>query len=301
MLLAIVAVGVTGLAIVAYETDLLRSLELSTVNTRFSIRGTRPQPRERRAGRDRRDDLRRTRPAVAVPAPGARAGDRQHRARTPQGDRLRRAVHRGQRLPAAATGSHRHPGSAPRRGDEIALLEALSNAGGRTVMATTETTAHGDTSSSASAKGTRCWREVGSRAGQRAAADRPGRVLRRVSYSVGRACRRSRSRAPKSPTGRRVDPGSSPDGSAWIDYDGPDGHVPRACSFSSVYAGQRSPRASSATRSSSSARRRRRCRTCTRRRPPAIMPGAEIQANAIETVLRGLPLRSAGPWVERRC
>ena len=44
LLLAIVALGATGLGIVAYETDLLRSLELSTVNTRFSIRGRQRPP-----------------------------------------------------------------------------------------------------------------------------------------------------------------------------------------------------------------------------------------------------------------
>ncbi len=44
VLLAIVALGATGLAIVAYETNLLRSLELSTVNTRFTIRGHRRPP-----------------------------------------------------------------------------------------------------------------------------------------------------------------------------------------------------------------------------------------------------------------
>ena len=43
-LLAIVALGATGLAIVAYETDLLHSLELSTVDTRFSIRGHQRPP-----------------------------------------------------------------------------------------------------------------------------------------------------------------------------------------------------------------------------------------------------------------
>ena len=42
--LAIVALGATGFGIVAYETDLLRSLELSTVDTRFSIRGDQRPP-----------------------------------------------------------------------------------------------------------------------------------------------------------------------------------------------------------------------------------------------------------------
>ena len=44
VLLAIVAVGATGLGVLAYETNLLRSLELSTVNTRFSIRGKQRPP-----------------------------------------------------------------------------------------------------------------------------------------------------------------------------------------------------------------------------------------------------------------
>ncbi len=43
-LLAIVALGATGLGVIAYETNLLRSLELSTVNTRFSIRGRQRPP-----------------------------------------------------------------------------------------------------------------------------------------------------------------------------------------------------------------------------------------------------------------
>src|SRR5277367_3206862 len=43
-LLAVVALGATGLAIVAYETELLHSLELSTVDTRFAIRGHQRPP-----------------------------------------------------------------------------------------------------------------------------------------------------------------------------------------------------------------------------------------------------------------
>src|SRR5437870_5221638 len=46
LLLGVVALSFTALAIVAYEADLLRSLELSTVNTRFQIRGSRPRPRD---------------------------------------------------------------------------------------------------------------------------------------------------------------------------------------------------------------------------------------------------------------
>ena len=44
-LLAAVAVAAAGLAATAYALDLLRPLELNTVDARFRIRGTRPPPK----------------------------------------------------------------------------------------------------------------------------------------------------------------------------------------------------------------------------------------------------------------
>ena len=45
LLLVLVAVGSTGIWITLYATDLFRSLEGSTANTRFSIRGKQPAPK----------------------------------------------------------------------------------------------------------------------------------------------------------------------------------------------------------------------------------------------------------------
>ena len=41
-----VALASTGLGLVAYGTNLLRELELDTVDARFSFRGTRPAPKQ---------------------------------------------------------------------------------------------------------------------------------------------------------------------------------------------------------------------------------------------------------------
>src|SRR5438270_13221428 len=46
LLLVLVAAFATALGIVAYGTHLFRSLELSTVNTRFSIRGNEKAPKD---------------------------------------------------------------------------------------------------------------------------------------------------------------------------------------------------------------------------------------------------------------
>ena len=98
-----VGLGATALGLVAYGTDALRNLELDSVDARFSIRGDAEASigPDRRA--DRRRHLRRAEPALAVPAYGARQGHRPHRGGPPQGDRLRRAVHRAQRA-----GERRH-------------------------------------------------------------------------------------------------------------------------------------------------------------------------------------------------
>ena len=73
--------------------------------------------------------------------------------------------------PLSAKGSQPPPGECPQaRSDETALLEALESADGRTVMATTETDAHGNTRFLGSAEGNALLSEVGSRPGQRAAA-----------------------------------------------------------------------------------------------------------------------------------
>src|SRR5580698_10073577 len=140
VLLAVVALGATGIAIVAYETNLLRSLELSTVNTRFTVRGRQRPPANivlveidertfdeldlqwpfpRRVHAKVIEDIARDHPKVI-------AYDVQ--------------FSEASACPLSSKGTQPPPGECPQaRSDETALLEALDNAHVRTVMTTTET------------------------------------------------------------------------------------------------------------------------------------------------------------------
>jgi adenylate cyclase len=296
VLLAIVALGATGLAIVAYEIDLLRSLELSTVNTRFSIRGRRRPPANVvlvQIDATTFDELGQQWPfprrvharvieAIARDHPSAIAYDVQFT--------------EASACPLSSTGSQPPPGQCPQaRSDETALLAALENAKGRTVMATTETDAHGNTRFLGSSEGRALLSEVGSRPANALLPPDPGGVLRRVEFSAG-GLKTLAVVSTEVADGQRVPAREFAGGSAWIDYYGPAGTLP-AVSFSTVYLG-RVPRGFFHDKivvvgpSAPSLQDIHPTSTASE------MPGAEVQASAIETVLRGLPLRSVGAWLD---
>jgi adenylate cyclase len=295
-LLAIVAVGATGLGIVAYETSLLRTLELSTVNTRFSIRGPRRAPADVvlvEIDATTFDELGLQWPfARRVHAKVIENIAREH----PRVIAYDVQFTEASACPLSATGAQPPPGRCVQaRSDETALLEALENAGGRTVMATTETDAHGDTRFLGSGEGTALLREVGARPANALLPDDPGGVLRRVGFSVG-GLKTLAVASAEVATGQRVGPGGFDDGTAWIDYYGPTGTLHKV-SFSQVYLGKL-PRGFFQGKivvvgpSAPSLQDIHPTSTASE------MPGAEVQASAIETVLRGLPLRSTAAWLD---
>jgi adenylate cyclase len=295
-LLAIVAVGATAVGIAAYETDLLRALELSTVNARFSIRGPKPPPANvvlvevdattfdeldlqwpfsRRVHARVIEDIARDRPrAIAYDVQFTEASA----------------------CPLSAKGSQPPPGGCPEaRGDETALIAALENAHGRTVMATTETDAHGNTRFLGSGEGTALLKEVGSRPGNALLPNDPGGVLRRVAFSVG-GLRTLAVASAEVAEGHRLDARGFDGATAWIDYYGPAETFHRV-SFSKVYRGTLPPgffhdKIVVVGPSAPSLQDIHPTSTASE------MPGAEVQASAIETVLRGLPLRSVGAWLD---
>jgi adenylate cyclase len=296
VLLAIVALGATGLAVVAYETDLLRSLELSTVNTRFSIRG-REQPRTNvvlvEIDAATFDELglqwpfsrrvhARVIEAIARDHPRAIAYDVQFT--------------EASACPLSAKGSQPPPGECPQaRADETALLAALESAHGTTVMATTETDAHGNTRFLGSGEGTALLKEVGSRSANALLPDDPGGVLRRLTFSVG-GLRTLAVASAEVADGHHIDAHRFAGGTAWIDYYGPAETLHRV-SFSQVYrhrlpAGLFHNRIVVVGPSAPSLQDIHPTSTASE------MPGAEVQGNAIETVLRGLPLRSVAAWLD---
>jgi adenylate cyclase len=295
-LLAIVALGATGLTIIAYETDLLRTLELSTVNARFSIRGHRrppanivlveidsetfnelglqwPFPRRIHA---------RVIHNIARDHPRAIAYDVQFT--------------EASACPLSTTGSQPPPGQcAQARSDETALIAALEHAEGRTVMATTETDAHGNTRFLGSSEGNALLSEVGSRPANGLLPPDPGGVLRRVSFSVG-GMRTLAVASAEVAAGHRVHAREFAGGSAWIDYHGP-AKTFTPVSFSTVYRG-RLPRGFFHDKIVVVGPSAPTLQDIHPTSTASQMPGAEIQASAIDTVLRGLPLRSVGAWLD---
>jgi adenylate cyclase len=295
-LLAIVALGATGLAIVAYETELLHSLELSTVDTRFSIRGHQRPPSNvvlveideatfdelgfqwpfpRKVHAKVIEDIARDHPSVI-------AYDVQ--------------FSEASACPLQAKGFQSPPGHCPQaEGDEEALLEALKKADGRTVMTTTETEGHGKTRFLGSNEGNALLREFGSQPANGLLPTDPGGFLRRVSFSVG-GLKTLAVASAEVADGRHVNPSEFAGAPAWIDYYGPENTFPRV-HFSSVYEG-REPRGFFHDKivivGPSAPTLQDIHPTSTARQ----MPGAEVQASAIETVLRGLPLRSTPAWLD---
>jgi adenylate cyclase len=294
-LLAIVAVGATGLGIVAYETDLLRSLELSTVDTRFTIRGDERPPANtvlveidettfdqlgfqwpfpRRVHARVVENIARDHPKVI-------AYDVQFSEASP--------------CPVSGKRSQPPPGQCPQaQDDETALLSALQEADGRTVMATTETEGHGKMRFLGS-DGNALLSELGSRPANGLLPTDPGGVLRRVSFEVG-GLRTLAVAATEVAKGHPVHAHEFSGSPAWIDYYGPEGSFHKV-SFSSVYLG-RLPRGFFHNKivvvGPSAPTLQDIHPTSTARQ----MPGAEVQASAIETLLRGLPLRSSAAWLD---
>jgi adenylate cyclase len=294
VLLAVVALGATGLAIVAYETNLLRSLELSTVNTRFTIRGhKRPPVNIVLVEIDERtfDELDLQWPFPRrVHAKVIEEIARDH----PKVIAYDVQFSEASACPLSSKGTQPPPGDCPQaRSDETALLEALDNAHGRTVMTTTETEGDGKTRFLGS-EGNVLLGEVGSRPANGLLPTDPGGVLRRVSFSVG-GLKTLAVASTEVATGRRVSASEFDGGPAWIDYYGPENSF-RRVSFSTVYLGH-VPRGFFHDKivvvGPSAPTLQDIHPTSTARQ----MPGAEVQASAIATVLRGLPLRSSPVWL----
>jgi adenylate cyclase len=279
LLLLLVAVFAAGLGIVAYSTHLLRSLELSTVNTRFSIRGNEPRPKN----------------IVIVKIDGASFSDLNKQWPFPRATEARvlNRILAGHPAATAFDVVFSQPSSLGQN-DDIALLTAVSNAPGRTVFSIQETDKSGNFEFLGSGDGRKLLQEVGARPSSTFFAVDPGGFYRRLSYSINNL--------PTFPvvtaevaTHKHVSRAPFKGGSAWIDYVGPAGSFP-SVSFSDVYFGHvpasffknkivligaTAPSLQDLHPTSTDAQ----------------MPGVEIQANAISTVLRGFPLSSAPGWV----
>ena len=268
-ILAAAAAGLTSLMGVSDE------LELDTVDARFEIRGTRPAP----------DDL------VFVSVDDVTFNELNER--WP----FRRSLH------ARAIDRLRQHGAKliaydvqftePTEADEDdALIESLRRSG-RTVLSTTEVDDNGRSKVLGGGEAMRYARVLDGDATLRA--DEDG-VFRKFPYRP-QGLRSFAVASVERASGRRVAPDEFESDAAWIDYAGPPRTL-RRISFSRLVRGQVDRNAIKGKIAVVGAA----APSLQDVHPTSVgggqlMPGAEIQANAIATALRGFPLKGAPPIV----
>jgi adenylate cyclase len=268
-LLAVAAISV-GLGLTAYAADLFRTLDLNTVDTRFSLRGAQEQP----------DDI----VVVGIDDRTFNQLDQQwpfpRHLHAELIDRLSKA---GARVIAYDV-QFSEP-TEPR--EDNALILAVRRADG-VVLSTTEVDEHGEGNVFG---GDGVAEQIGARIGNTTVQVDPGGVLRHfpvafdglVSLPVA---------AVEAATGRSVDRGEAGTDSPWIDYRGPPGTF-ESYSFSEVLRGSVPDGAfRGKTVVVGATAPSLQDFVATPASEGHEMPGPEMLANAISTVENGFPLRS---------
>jgi adenylate cyclase len=278
-LLLAVALAAAGAALAVVEGGVLRRAELAAVDLRFSIRGEQPRP----------DDL------LVVAVDDVTFSDLNERWPFDR-HRFAKVIDRladgGARLIVYDIQFTEPQGDSP---DDIdadnALIEASRRAG-NVVYSTTEVGDRGETAVFGGADGQKYGRAT---VGNGLVPEDPGAVLRRVHYAVDGL--RSLGVVAVEKLGARVDRSAFGEDGAWIDYLGPDRHVPTV-SFSKVLRGRVDPgqfRDRIVVVGAS-------VPSLQDRHPVSFgeseMSGPEVHANIISTLLRGVPLRSSAGWVD---
>jgi adenylate cyclase len=270
-----VAVFAVGLGVTGYATSLLRTLDLSTVDTRFSIRGTQPRP----------DDI------VVVKIDDVTFNQLQLQWPFPRhvhGQLIERLTEAGAK--AIAYDVQFTEPTVPR--EDNALVRAVERADG-VVLSTTEVNERGESNVFG---GEEVVRQIGARAANATIQSDPNGVLRRFPVSfdglVGFAV------AAAEAAGGGPDDSSDAGGQyPWIDYRGPPGTI-ESYSFSKALRGEVPDdafRGKTVVVGASA---------------PSLqdfhatpvgegheMPGAEVQANAIWTVENDFPLQSVPGYI----
>jgi len=272
----VIGLAVTGLVLVAYSGNLLKSLELTTVDARFDLRGRQPQPHD----------------VVIVGIDEFTLGLRDANGKQIHWPyprhlhgRLINILHRDGARVIAYDIQFTEP-TLP--SEDNALIQAVAGAG-NVVLATFEVNAQGEANVFG---GGDIVRQARARVGDAAIPVDPDGALRRVRYEVGGLKSFALVSAERA-TGRSVRISAVRGKSEWIDFRGPPGSFAYA-SFSRVLAGKVPPSffhgkivvVGPATASLQDVHP-----TSTTR--GGLMSGVEVEANAIWTALHGFPLRSS--------
>jgi adenylate cyclase len=265
-----VATVLTGLMLAAYLADAFRDIELDTVDARFSVRGETEPPKE----------------LAVVAIDDVTFGELRERWPFRRG-RHAQAIDRLSEDGARAIAydiQFTEPSEEPEQ-DE-ALIASVEHAG-HVVLATTEVDSRGR---SGVFGDDRLVREIGARAAHSALPNDPGGVFRRVPHEVDRL-ESFAVAAVEFARGRQVDRDDFGGDTAWIDFHGEPGTI-ETVPFSRVVQGRTRPglfRDKIVVVGPSAPTLQDVHPTSTASED--LMSGAEIQANAISTVLRDFPLK----------
>ena len=278
LLLALVAIVATGLALGGYAARSLRTLDLSSVNQRFSIRGTQ-------------------KPAsnvviVAIDDQSIATINKQWPFPRATEARLLDRIGAGKPKVVAFDVAFSDPSSLGQK-DDVALLTALgnNNINGHIVLSFQETNSKGDVRLFGLGQTQKALRQAGVLPGATLFPFDPGDYIRRMKYSINNLVTFPVATAQLA-TGKRVHPFS---GSKWIDYAGKAGTFPMV-KFEDVSSGKVPPsffKGKIVVIGPTASDLHDIHPTST----DPQMSGAEVEANAINTVLRGFPLSAAPGWV----
>ena len=268
-----VGLGSTGLWLVAYGANVFDDLDLDTVDWRFSIRGEQAPPANLAVVKI--DDVTFDELNVRWPFPRSR-----------HADVIRRLKADGAKVIAYDVQFSEPSEDAP---EDNAFMDA-ARAAGNVVFATTEVGENGEPNFLGGEDGIAYARTS---VGNGNFEDDPGGIIRRVPYELDRLKSFAVVTAERA-TGREVEPFSGE--RTLIDYRGPVETIP-SVSFSRVRNGRFAPGTF-----------RDKIVVVGPWAPSLqdvhpvsfgddLMPGPEIQANAIATILDGLPLEKAAEWV----
>jgi len=273
----IVAIGAAALALIAYSTELMRALELQSVDARFSVRGAQERP----------DDI------VVVGIDDVTFNELGEQWPFPRRlhaqviDRLRAA---GAKVIAVDIQFTEQTTAR----DDNALIEAVARAGG-VVLSTTEVDERGNSNVLG---GEALLHEIDARAANTVIEPDPGGTYRKMHYEVDGLVSFPIATA-EAATGEQIDPYElEDDGQAWIDYRGPPetflnvpysrvlrGQVPDSVfRGKTVIVGAVAPSLQDVHPTSTTG--------------DELMSGPEIQANAVWTAEHGFPLSSSGIVVD---
>ncbi len=272
LLLAAIAIASSGIALLLYDTGVMHEVELSSVDTRFSIRGE----------QEPRDDI------VLVLIDDVTFEELNIRFPFPRSlhAQVIDAISRDKPEAIAYDIEFLEP-TKPR--EDNALIEAVARAGpGKVVLADTQPNERGE---SGVFGGQEVLDEIGARAGNTQLGEDSDGVLRRFPFSVG-DMRTFPVASAETVLGRELTEQDMGGESAWVDFAGPPGAYP-SISFSKVVNGEFEPglfagKVVVVGASDPSLKDIRPTATTS----DELMSGPQVEANAIATALEGFPLQS---------